>query len=82
MTLDQLRACRFYVRHPTAEGFGDMAGVRHFVNAIPDEYIRKMVAAYYLSGLTWREVSAQFYPNSAAGCRMMVTRYLKTLGVE
>ena len=83
MTLEQLRACRFHIRHPTKQGFEDMAAVKHFVSEIPDEYIRKMISAYYLSGLTWSEVCAFCCPYLLPDCcRIIVRRYLRTLGVE
>lgn len=83
MTLEQLRAYRYHIRHPTAEGFADMAAVEHFVRGIPDEYIRKMISAYYLDGLTWSEVCTFCCPYLLPDCcRIIVKRYLKTLGVE
>ena len=81
ITLDQLESYRYHIRHPTAEGFADTAEVEHFVNSLPDSYVRKMISARYIDGLTWREVSSAFYPNSEDGCRMIVRRYLESLGI-
>lgn len=83
MTLDQLRAYRYHIRHPTEQGYADMAEVERFVNSIPKEYDmeRKMISGYYIKGLTWREVSAAFYPNDEDNCRTKSKRCLIKLGV-
>ncbi len=81
MTLEQLEAYRYNIRHPTEQGFADTAEVEDFVKSIPDDYVRKMISARYIDGLTWSEVSAACYPNSPDGCRMIVRRYLGTLGI-
>lgn len=83
MKIEQLRDYRYHIRHPTAKGYTDMAAVENFVKAIPDEYIRKMISAYYLDGLTWSEVCTFCCPYLLPDCcRIIVRRYLKTLGVE
>lgn len=83
MTLDRLKAYRYHIRHPTEQGFEDMTEVKRFVSEIPDEYIRKMISAYYIDGLTWSEVCTFCCPYLLPDCcRIIVRRYLKTLGVE
>lgn len=83
MTLEQLRAYRYHIRHPTAEGFADAAEVERFVETIPDDYVRPMVSARYIDGLTWSEVCAYCCPHMLPdGCRTYVTRYLNSLGVR
>ena len=83
MTLDQLRAYRYHIRHPTEQGFADMAEVERFVKAIPNDYIRPMVSAYYIDGLTWSEVCAYCCPRLLPDhCRVYVNRYLISIGVE
>lgn len=84
MTLEQLEAYRYHIRHPTEQGFADTAEVERFVSSIPKEYDmeRKMISAYYIKGLTWREVSAAFFPNDENNCRMRSSRCLIKLGVK
>lgn len=79
MTLEQLEAYRYNIRHPTEQGFEDAAEVEHFVNAIPDSFVRKMISARYIDGLTWSEIAAACYPNSEDSCRMIVRRYLQSV---
>ena len=81
MTLDQLEAYRYNIRHPTESSPADKAEVERFVNEIPDAYVRRMISARYIDGLTWSEIAAACYPNSEDGCRMIVKRYLESLGI-
>ena len=81
MTLEQLEAYRYNIRHPTESGSADKTEVEHFVNAISDSFVRKMISARYIDGLTWSEIAAACYPNSADGCRMIVRRYLESAGI-
>lgn len=83
MKIEQLRDYRYHIRHPTAESFAGMAEVERFVKAIPNDYIRPMVSAYYIDGLTWSEVCAYCARNMLPStCRIYVNRYLASIGVE
>lgn len=79
MKIEQLRDYRYHIRHPTAESFAGMAEVERFVKAIPDSFVRKMISARYIDGLTWSEIAAAYYPNSEDSCRMIVRRYLQSV---
>lgn len=81
MTLAQLNTYRYSIRHILEETV-NANEVECFVNAIPDEYMRKMISARYIKGLTWREIADAFAPNSEDSCRMAVKRYLHSLGVD
>lgn len=81
MTLEQLNTYRYSIRHILEETV-NANEVECFVNAIPNEYMRKMISARYIDGLTWSEIAAAFYPNSEDSCRKMVQRYLRQIGVE
>ena len=82
MTFEQLRAYRYHIRHPTEQGFADMAEVERFVKAIPNDYIRPMISAYYIDGLTWSEVCTFCCPYLLPDCcRRIVKRYLESLGI-
>lgn len=82
MSSEQLENYRYIVRHCGNDAErAELREVEEFVAAIPDDYVRRMVAARYIKGLTWSEIAACFYPNSADGCRMIVRRYLRSIGV-
>ena len=81
MTLDQLKSYR-HDHRSVSELMAEVSETERFVRSIPDEYMRKMISARYIKGLTWREISTTFYPNSEDNCRKMVQRYLHQIGVE
>ncbi len=82
MTLEQLEAYRYNIRHPTESSPADKAEVERFVNEIPDAYARRMISARYIEGLTWSEVCTFCCPYLLPDCcRMIVRRYLKSLGI-
>ena len=82
MRLEELKNYRYHLRHPTPEGFADAAEVEHFVKTIPDDYVRPMVSARYIDGLTWSEVCTFCCPYLLPDCcRMIVRRYLESIGV-
>lgn len=81
MTFEQLNTYRYSMRHILEETV-NASEVECFVNSIPDAYMRKMISARYIDGLTWSEIAAAFYPNSEENCRKMVKRYLHQIGVK
>ena len=81
MTLEQLEAYRYHIRHPTEHGPADKTEVERFVSGIADAYVRRMISARYIDGLTWSEIAAACYPNSEDSCRMIVRRYLQSVGI-
>lgn len=81
MTLERLKNYRHSQRR-IVEEITNVKEIELFVSTIPDDYMRKMISARYIKGLTWREISTAFYPNSEDNCRKMVQRYLRQIGVE
>lgn len=81
MTLNQLKSYR-HDHRSVSELMAEVSETECFVRSIPDEYMRKMISARYIKGLTWREIADAFAPNSEDSCRMAVKRYLHSLGVD
>ena len=81
MTLRQLKSY-IHDRRTAAELTAEVSETERFVRSIPDDFMRKMISARYIDGLTWSEVADAFYPNNEDSCRMAVKRYLQGLGVE
>lgn len=81
MTLERLKNYRHSQRR-IVEEITNVKEIELFVSTIPDDYMRKMISARYIKGLTWREIADAFAPNSEDSCRMAVKRYLHSLGVD
>lgn len=81
MTVKQLNSYRYSLRQITEQS-ANISEIRSFVNSVPDDYMRKMISARYIDGLTWREIADAFAPNNEDSCRMAVKRYLHGLGVD
>lgn len=83
MRLEDLKNYRYSIRHYcTDEEKNVLREVERFVNEIPDDYVRPMISARYIDGLTWSEVCTFCCPYLLPDCcRMIVRRYLKSIGV-